>query len=106
MAADDEGLPLLVPEPADPDLMKERISTVLSTAAMVMITVGIVLVLWPRWGGWALCSGGLALALMVGFADAMRKPPPEPVKAKPEPKKLPGPADAGNRHMKGPGAAA
>lgn len=96
--------------PADPELAKERISTWLSAASMVMVVVGLTWTLWPRLGPFALVLGGCLLGVLVGVADALRdrdsKPEPEAAGVPPTAPAmpLPGPSDPGLRHTKGPGS--
>lgn len=89
-----------------PDLAKEQVSTFLSTVALVMVTAGVTVGLWSHAGPWALCAGGVTLAVLVSFADYLRRPRPLPeVDPDPEPPKgPPGPTSPGNLHTKGPGA--
>lgn len=91
-------------------MAKERVSTMLSTVAVLAITVGVTWGLWAHIGPWALCAGGLVLALMVqladnarrassGGADGLRAQSTAPNEPGP-----PGPTSPGNLHTKGPGA--
>jgi hypothetical protein len=89
-----------------PDMLKERISTALSTVAVLMLTAGLTWGLWPETGPWALSWGGALLAFLVTAMDRARRPviPEHPIKAQSTapPKPLPGPTDAGNLHTRGP----
>jgi hypothetical protein len=87
-----------------PDATKEQVSTFLSTVAMLAITIGVTWGLWPTWGPFAMCVGGVVLAALVSLSDLARRPEPampKPALPKPSP---PGPSDPGNLHTKGPGA--
>lgn len=87
----------------DLDAMKERISTWLSTLAILAMAGGLGWGLWPHLHAWCLPIAGAALALMVLWADLARRPPeakPEPVLEEPPP---PGPTDPGRVHVRGPG---
>lgn len=101
------GQPEVIAPETDPaaEALKERLSTWLSAAAMVMFTVGLTLGLWPYWGPWSLCAGATALGAFLAYSDSARRPDPvkvvKPVKPTP-----PGPTSAGRLHTKGPGASA
>ena len=103
----ESGLWVTTDPPEVAATMKERISTLLSTVAMLAMAGGVGWGLWPHLGPWAVAIAGLLLALMVSFADHARKTPdvdeaePPPKPSKPVP---PGPTDPGNLHTKGPGS--
>jgi membrane protein YdbS with pleckstrin-like domain len=86
----------------DPDLMKEHLSTWLSSAAILAVAAGVTWGLWQFLGPWSLCIGGVVLALLVAIADVLREPaqspPPAEPTGKPQP---PGPTDPGNVHVSG-----
>jgi hypothetical protein len=85
------------------EALKERISTVLSAAAMLTMSGGVAWGLWPWLGPFAIAVGGLLLALFVGLADSARRPEPETIK-RPGRRPVPGPSDPGNLHARGPGS--
>lgn len=88
----------------DPETAKEHVSTALSTAAMLTVTVGLILGAWPAWGAWALCAGGCLLGLMVAVSDSARAPKPPAAPAAKTTPGVSGTRHPGNLHAKGPGA--
>ena len=83
--------------------LKERVSTVLSTLAMLAISGGSAWALWDRLGPLCVVVGGFVLAISVGYSDAARRPKSLTVKSDRK-KSVPGPSDPGRLHAKGPGA--
>lgn len=100
----DPGFLTIDPEPEpSAEALKDRISTWLSTVALVAMAGGVGWGVWPWLGPFAVAVGGGLLALFVVMADAGRKPVAVTAE-RPGRGPVPGPTDAGMMHAKGPGA--